>query len=62
MVRKWLEEILAFGFSLAFGFLVGVLIGIMLMQSICIENGCWWDSMGNESCESGADSIFSAVE
>tara|TARA_B100001093_G_scaffold126392_1_gene118950 strand:+ start:572 stop:787 length:216 start_codon:yes stop_codon:yes gene_type:complete len=61
-IRKWLEEILAFGFSLAFGFLVGVLIGIMLMQSICIENGCWWDSMGNECLESGADSIFLAVE
>ena len=28
-----LEETLAFGFSLAFGFLVGVLIGIMLMQA-----------------------------
>ena len=28
-----LEETLAFGFSLAFGFLVGVLIGLMLMQA-----------------------------
>jgi hypothetical protein len=26
------------------------------------KNGCWWDSMGNECLESGADSIFSAVE
>ena len=27
-----------------------------------LENGCWWDNMGNDSWESCADSIFSAVE
>ena len=27
-----------------------------------VKNGCWWDNMGNDSCESAADSIFSAVE
>ena len=27
-----------------------------------VKFGCWWDNMGNDSCESCADSIFSAVE